>query len=197
MVMQLAMPLPDEDERKQTMLGGNQAQDAELVPSGSELGFRNFLEKLPAAVYICDSKGLITYFNQRGVQLWGREPKLNDPADRFCGSFRLFSPDGSPLKHDQCWMALTLDENKAYDGQEIVVERPDGSRLTALAHANPFHDERNKLAGAVNVLVDVTDRKRLEEEHRRVHKMEAVGRLAGGVAHELNNALHVIQGYST
>ena len=67
--MQLALPLTEDDERKQTMLGDNQAQDAESVPSGSELGFRNFLEKLPAAAYICDSKGLITYFNQRAVQL--------------------------------------------------------------------------------------------------------------------------------
>ena len=39
--------------------------------------------KMPAAVYTCDAEGLITYFNQRAVELWGREPALNDPVDRY------------------------------------------------------------------------------------------------------------------
>jgi two-component system sensor kinase FixL len=47
------------------------------------LEFRRLLEKLPAGAYTCDVDGLITYFNQRAVELWGREPRLNDPVDRF------------------------------------------------------------------------------------------------------------------
>jgi PAS domain-containing protein len=50
--------------------------------------FRLLLEKLPAGAYTCDPDGLITYFNQHAVRLWGRSPKLNDPEDRFCGSFQ-------------------------------------------------------------------------------------------------------------
>ena len=64
----------------------------------SELQFRRLLEKLPAGAYTCDADGLITYFNGHAVRVWGREPKLNDPTDRFCGSFKLFStgrPDNS------------------------------------------------------------------------------------------------------
>lgn len=45
--------------------------------------FRRLLDRLPAAAYTCDTDGLITYFNQRAVELWGREPKLNDPVDRY------------------------------------------------------------------------------------------------------------------
>jgi two-component system CheB/CheR fusion protein len=127
-----------------------------------DLEFRHLLAKLPAAAYTCDADGLITYFNERAVQLWGREPKLEDPVDRFCGSFRLFSPDGSPIPHDECWMALALRDGKAYNEQEIVIERPAGDRCIVLAYANPFLDERGKLVGAVNVLVDVTDRRRAE-----------------------------------
>src|SRR5262249_19035569 len=62
--------------------------------NGSEAQLRQVLETLPAAAYTCDHDGLITYFNQRSVELWGRAPRLNDPADRFCGSIRLFSPAG-------------------------------------------------------------------------------------------------------
>ena len=126
--------------------------------------FRRLLEKLPAGAYTCDAEGLITYFNQLAVQLWGRTPKLNDPVDRFCGSFKLFSPDGSPIAHEQCWMALALKMDKEYNRREIVIERPDGQRLTTLAHANPIHDESGKLLGAVNVLVDITGRKEAEEQ---------------------------------
>jgi PAS domain-containing protein len=59
-------------------------------------------------------------------------------------------------------MALTLRDRKAYDGLELVIERPDGSRWIVLAHANPFFDEGGELIGAVNVLVDITERKRAE-----------------------------------
>jgi diguanylate cyclase (GGDEF)-like protein/PAS domain S-box-containing protein len=137
------------------------------APHESELRFRRLLEKLPAGAYTCDPEGLITYFNQHAVQLWGRAPKLNDAVDRFCGSFRLFSPEGSPIAHDRCWMARSLEADEGYNGREIVVERPDGGRLTALAHANPIHDGSGKLIGAVNVLVDITERKRAEEELER------------------------------
>ena len=127
-----------------------------------DLEFRHMLAKMPAAAYTCDADGLITYFNERAMQLWGREPQLNDAVDRFCGSFKLLSTDGSPISHDACWMALALRDGKAYNEQEIVIERPDGSRCLVLAYANPFLDERGELVGAVNVLVDITDRRRAE-----------------------------------
>jgi two-component system, chemotaxis family, CheB/CheR fusion protein len=125
----------------------------------SQIELNRLLDRLPAAAYTCDAEGFITYFNDRAVELWGRAPKLNDQADRFCGSFRLFTLDGVPIRHDECWMALALRNGVPYDEREIVVERQDGSRWTALAHANPFFDERKRVAGAVNILVDVTERR--------------------------------------
>lgn len=112
---------------------------------------------------MCNVAGLITYFNQRAVELWGREPKLHGPEDRFCGSFKLYLPDGSPVVHEQCWMALAIRNEREYNGKEIVIERPDGSRITALAHGNPVHDDDGRLLGAVNVLVDISGRKWAEQ----------------------------------
>jgi len=132
------------------------------APFTSELHLRRLLEKLPAGAYTCDSEGLITYFNDYAVQLWGRAPKLNDPVDRYCGSFKLFSSDGSPLAHDQCWMALAIQRGQEYN-EEIVIERPDGQRVTALAYANQVRDTSGHLLGGVNILVDITDRKRAQE----------------------------------
>jgi signal transduction histidine kinase len=151
---------------------GGQRQWAVSALDKGELQFRRLLGKLPAGAYTCDREGLITYFNQHAAQLWGRAPKLNDPTDRFCGSFKLYSPDGSPIAHDQCWMALALKMDKEYNRREIVIERPDGQRLSALAHASPIHDESGNLLGAVNVLVDITDRKRAEEALREIREAE-------------------------
>ncbi len=149
-----------------------QVRQAESALHNGELHFRRLLEKLPAGAYTCDPEGLITYFNQHAVQLWGRAPRLNDPIDRFCGSFKLFSPDGSPIAHDRCWMAQALKMGRGYNRREIVIERPDSQRLSALAHANPIHDESGNLLGAVNVLVDISDRKRAEEALHEIREAE-------------------------
>ncbi|HEX5864765.1 MAG TPA: ATP-binding protein [Casimicrobiaceae bacterium] len=136
------------------------------APQDSAAQFRSLLDKLPAGGYTCDSNGLITHFNQHAVKLWGRAPRLNDPVDRFCGSFKLFAKDGAPIAHDACWMAKVLQTGKEYNGEEIIIERPDGRRLTALAHANPIRDETGEMIGAVNVLVDITDRIQAEKVWR-------------------------------
>ncbi|HKE41130.1 MAG TPA: PAS domain S-box protein [Casimicrobiaceae bacterium] len=134
-----------------------------------EFRFRQLLERLPAGAYTCDPEGLITYFNPQAVEIWGRAPKLNHPDDRFCGSFKFFASDGAAVRHDQCWMALALKDRREHNGKEIIIERPDGRRVTALAHASPFLDEDGRLLGAVNVLVDITERKRTEQALRDAH----------------------------
>jgi signal transduction histidine kinase len=177
--------------------GGAIVQERLLDPQAESsrlkgnLEFRRLLEKLPAGAYTCDAEGLITYFNQRAVDLWGRKPKLNDPADRYCGSFKLFSVDGAPIAHDQCWMALALHDAKEYNGLEIVIERPDGSRWTALAHANPLQDESGAVIGAVNVLVDITDRKKCEDALRDADRRKS--EFLATLAHELRNPLAPIR----
>jgi hypothetical protein len=80
----------------------------------------------------------------------------------------MFSADGSPIPHSECWMALALREKRGDNECEVVVERPDGSRCTVLAHANPFFDETGQIVDAVNILVDISDRKRAEEPSERL-----------------------------
>jgi signal transduction histidine kinase/CheY-like chemotaxis protein len=157
----------------------------------SETEFRDLLDVLPAGAYTCDSEGLITYFNQHALDAWGRAPKLNDPVDRFCGSWRLFRTDGTEIRHDQCWMALALETGREYNGYEIVVERPDGQRRTVLAHASPLRDDAGKILGAVNVIVDITDRKHSEGALKTVDGSK--NEFLAILAHELRNPLAPIR----
>jgi PAS domain S-box-containing protein len=128
---------------------------------GSEARFRNLLFALPAAVYTTDREGRITLFNDQAAELWGRRPDVG--KDLWCGSWQIFRPDGTPLPHDDCPMAVALREGRSVRGQEIIVERPDGTRVCVLAHPEPLRDASEKVVGGVNMLVDITDRKRAEE----------------------------------
>ena len=155
-----------------------------------ETEFHHLLDTLPAGAYTCDADGLITYFNEHALELWGRAPKLNDPIDRFCGSFRLLAADGTAIPHDQCWMARALKTRREYDG-EIVIERPDGERRTVLAHVNPIRDGSGEVLGAVNVLVDITDRKHAEDIVKTADRSK--NEFLAILAHELRNPLAPIR----
>jgi signal transduction histidine kinase len=148
---------------------------------------RRFLDRLPAAAYTCDPEGLITYFNEPALELWGRAPRLNDPSNRFCGSWGLFSIAGARVAVDRCWMALALKERTPYCGREIVIERPDGSRREALAHANPMYVEHGHLIGAVNVLLDITPRRRAEGLIRDAQRRH--DEVLAALAHAVRNPL--------
>ncbi|HUQ21840.1 MAG TPA: ATP-binding protein, partial [Gaiellaceae bacterium] len=143
-----------------------------------------------------DAAGGITFFNEAAAELWGRRPAL---GEEWCGSFRLFSTDGTPMKHAECPMAIALLEGRAVRGFTAVAERPDGSRVDFQPYPTPLYDKKGRLIGAVNVLVDVTERRRMEEELRSA--AEAL-RLSNGVkdeflgliSHELRTPVTTIYG---
>lgn len=162
--------------------------------SDSDPRLCRLLEHLPAAAYLCDRDGLITYCNRRAVEIWQRMPRLNDPAERYCGSVKLLHPDGTPAPHDQSWVAQAIHGNRECNGEEIVVERPDGSRVDVRVHAHPFQDQEGNVGGSVNLLVDVTEERRIEERLKQAARTEAVSKLIGGLSHEFNNLLTVIGG---
>ena len=126
-----------------------------------EGNFRDILDVLPAAIYVTDAEGLITYYNAAAATLWGQHPILGE--SQWCGSWKLFWPDGSALPHDQCPMAMALKEGRSSAGIEAAAERPDGTRVPFMAYPTLLHDKSGAIIGAVNMLVDITERKRAEE----------------------------------
>jgi PAS domain S-box-containing protein len=135
---------------------------AQAAMRAGEQRLRQTMDALPLAAYTCDRDGLITYCNERAREVWGRFPRLNHQPERFCGSVRMLRLDGTPLPHEESLMAQTLREEKPLGGTEYIVVRPDGQLRNVVAHTNPFFDPEGALVGAVNVLMDVTERRKTQ-----------------------------------
>ena len=118
------------------------------------------IRALPAAIYTTDAAGRITFYNEAAAKLWGCRPALG--KDEFCGSWKLYWPDGRPMPHGQCPMALALKERREVRGMEAVAKRPDGTLVHFVPYPTPLYDASGTLIGAVNMLIDITDRKRAD-----------------------------------
>lgn len=106
------------------------------------------------AIYICDRDGFIKYYNKAALALWGRKPEIG--KDLWCGSWKIFTADGSPTSFEECPMARSMKLGISIRGEEILIERPDGKRLNVMPHPDPIFDTNGHVVGAINILVDIT-----------------------------------------
>lgn len=131
--------------------------------------YRALFESGPAAVYSCDASGVIDNFNGRAAELWGRTPAPGDTDERFCGSHKLFRPDGSFMPHGQCPMADVVSGRiREVRDQEVLIERPNGSRITVIVNIRPLTNLRGEVTGAINCFYDITERKEAERARGRL-----------------------------
>lgn len=145
---------------------------AETALRQSEERYRTLFNFVPVAVYTCDAEGRIQEFNQRAVDLWGRKPKTNDSNEKFCGSFKIFYPDGRVMPHSKCPMARVLrSEQIDPNGVEIMVERANGIRLNVLVNPTTLQNERGRIVGAINCMHDITERKRANDALRQSEEL--------------------------
>jgi two-component sensor histidine kinase len=114
------------------------------------------LDGLPIGIYVCDADGQIVRVNRRAVQLWGRAPRLFDPAQRFCGCFRVESLEGALIEPDETPMARAVLCGDRFENVEARLENPDGRRWVARVNIQPLLATDGAVIGAVNCFEDVT-----------------------------------------
>jgi signal transduction histidine kinase len=179
----------------QDLGNANGAEPSKLVSRLSRDWFSaDLLEILPAAVYVCDAEAVVVAYNRRASELWGRAPSAGDTDERYCGAHKLFRPDGTFLPHSETPMEWVLRTGKAARDMEVVIERPDTSRVPVLVNIAPLFSDDGNLIGAVNCFQDLSahqraeqERARLAEELHQAKKMEAIGEFAAGIVNEFNN----------
>jgi len=123
----------------------------------------HLIELFPMAAYAVRAPdGAIVWFNSRAADLWGRVPVLGDTDERFCGAHTLYHPDGTYMAHCDTPVAIALATGASIHDEEVVIERPNGSRVTVSVHIDPIRDDNGTIVGVVNFFHDITERKQAE-----------------------------------
>jgi PAS domain S-box-containing protein len=154
------------------------------------------LNALGVAVYTTDATGALTFFNEAAASFWGRRPELEEA---WSGAWRLYWPDGRPMAPEESPIAVAVAENRPIAGAEAELERPDGTRGVFLSYPAPLHDAAGTVVGAINVLVDVTERRKAEEALWAAAEALAASNVVkdeflGLVSHELRTPVTTIFG---
>lgn len=155
------------------MLAGTAQQylDTALSALDAEGDCRPALDSLPVPAYATDAEGSVTHWNRACVDFAGREPELG--ADRWCVTWQLYSTSGEFMPREACPMAEAIRAKKPVHGKIAIAARPDGERRAFRAYPTPFFGGDGELAGAINLLIDVSDEqaRELEEQSARCRRL--------------------------
>ena len=125
----------------------------------------DIMSHLPMAAYVVQADGVVIWYNARAAELWGREPAIGDTDERFCGAHTLYYADGAHMAHCDTPVALALSTGASVHEQEVIIGRPDGSRVPVSVHIEPIRNPKDgQIIGVVNFFNDLTERKRQEAE---------------------------------
>ncbi len=151
----------------------------------SEDNYRRLFEESKDVVFISTLEGKLLDVNPAGVELFGYSSK-EDLISRNIGTDFFMKPDDrEPYKREMLRHGFVKD-------YEITMKRRDGSKIIILETSNAVRDEHGTIVAVRGIMRDITERQQLIQQLIHAQKMESVGTLAGGVAHDFNNILALI-----
>jgi len=162
-------------------------KQAEEALRESERKYRQLVDLAQEGIWVVDAQNITTFVNPRMAAILGYTAgeMLGRSLFSFMDERGVEIAEANGERHKQ-----GISEQ-----HDLEFLRKDGTRVLTIMATSPIMDEAGHYAGALAVVADITERRRLEEQLRQAQKMEAIGRLAGGIAHDFNNLLTVITGY--
>ncbi|HET7029409.1 MAG TPA: PAS domain S-box protein [Candidatus Limnocylindrales bacterium] len=149
------------------------------------------------AIFDASPAGIAVLALDGSVRLWNRamERLTGWAADQAAGR-----PDPSVREDAQADRDVVLQQvadNQTVVGADLLLARQDDTTFPAIGSFGPLHDSTGRVTGVVAVVEDVTNMRSLEAQVNRKARLEAIGQLAGGIAHDINNVLTAIGGFAT
>jgi PAS domain S-box-containing protein len=154
----------------------------------SEEKYAKLFQEIKDVVYISSPEGKLIDMNPFGVELFG-----------FGSKEEIFQADiGNDLyadPQDREYFKKAIQEQGFVKDYELAVRRKDGEKFVVVMTSTEVRDEDGQLVAYLGIMRDITEKKKLEMQLERAQKMEAIGMLSGGVAHDLNNILTGLTSY--
>ncbi|HEY9580470.1 MAG TPA: PAS domain S-box protein [Rhizorhapis sp.] len=125
------------------------------------------LEHMPIGVYCCDHQGIVRQFNRRTVEILGSQPRIGETHEQFCSRMRLFHPDGQLMQPQETPSAEALAKAAPVRDRRVLIERPDGRRITILINIDPLFDQDGEFTGIVSCFQDISIFSRVYEALKR------------------------------
>ena len=173
--------------------------EARWVVERSLAELRTVLNQAPLAIAIIGPAGEIRFANATFERLWGR-PAEDTRAEEYSEAYRGYHLDGRPIASEEWPGARAILHGEIVEGEVIQIVQArrrgaEGRRLTVWISAAPVREADGRIVGGVVIFRDISAERRTEQQLRDAQRLQAVATLAGGVAHEVNNALQATLGF--
>jgi two-component system, cell cycle sensor histidine kinase and response regulator CckA len=150
----------------------------------------------PVGIVVANRAGKITFANQRAEHVLGLTKEIVEAGTASVLDWRLLEADGAVREEEALPLKQILKSGLTVQDARHVIDFSDHRRVLLSVNATPLFDAAGKIDGMIVTVEDITDRQALESQLRQSQKMECVGQLAAGVAHDINNILTIIQGHA-